>query len=105
MLAAMVVAAAGSELAHNPDCLNLSSSGRAFPHFVGDACSREPAVLVIALVATAVVLSAPVTTAVVSARAYARAQRGVAALASSSVFPPPPTPAGESHASSGLDRR
>jgi len=104
VLAAMVVAAAGSELAHNPVCLNLSSSGRAFPYFVGDACSREP-VLVIALVATAVVLSAPVATAVVSARAYARAQRGVAALASSSVFPRPPTPAGESHASSGLDRR
>src|SRR5215471_15857404 len=46
-------------------------------------------VLVIAVVARAVVLSAPVTTAVVPARTYARAQRGAAAaaLASSSVFP------------------
>ena len=62
------------------------------------------AALVIAVVATAVVLSAPVTTAVVPARAYARAQRGAAAaLASSSVFPRPPTPAWRSHASSGLD--
>src|SRR5262249_50439352 len=61
------------------------------------------AVLVIAVVATAVVLSAPVTTAVVPARAYARAQRGAAAaLASSSVYPRPPTPAWRSHASSGL---
>jgi len=80
------------------------------PHFVGVPVRESrtsSAVLVIAMVATAVVLSAPVKTAVVPARAFARAQRGAAAapLASSSVFPRWPTPACRSHASSGLDRR
>jgi hypothetical protein len=45
-----------------------------FPHFVGDASTREPHQLgapIIAVVATTVALAAHVTTAAVPARAYA----------------------------------
>jgi hypothetical protein len=59
------------------------------PRCLFGTAATSSAVPVIAVVATTVALSAPVTTEVVPARAYARGQRGAAALVlgSSSVLP------------------